>query len=170
MHRKQYRPYIHVVVASVLLTVMGCAGLRITADYGMIIPDAEATAAFDRYELNPNFNYYFSGPELYPNALIGLDSNYTLEPDLWKKVDFTPQTFRSLIKDMQSRAARLYEFQHGFAILDDKGHPIGVWYSLLAVQTWVKMAGDRTVVIGTPEMGVYEKRERDEFGITPMRH
>ena len=170
MSKKQYELMMPVAVAAILLALTGCAGLRVTANYGKIVPSGEVTHAFERYELNPNFNYFISGPELYPNALIALDRSYALEPDLWKRMEFTPQTFRTLIIDMQSMAFRIRDFQHGFAILDDKGRPIGVWYSLLSAATWVKMAGDKTVVIATPDLQVYEKRERESPIVLPGRH
>lgn len=170
MKLKYYESFIYVVVISLFTVIMGCAGSQVIADYGMIIPDSDVTAAFDRYDLNPNYNYYTSGSDLYPDALIGLDKNYTLESDLWKKMDFTPQTFRTLVMDMQNRARQINTLQRGFAVLDNKGRPIGVWYSLLTVRTWVKMSGDRRVVIVTPELGVYEQREKGRSGPPSIRH
>ena len=167
MSRKHYKLLMPVAAAAILLALTGCAGLRVTANYGKIVPSGEVTQAFERYELNPNFNYFISGPELYPNALIALDRSYALEPDIWRRMEFTPQTFRTQIIDMQSIAFRIRDFQHGFAILDDKGRPIGVWYSLLSATTWVKMAGDKTVVMPPPPLGVYEQRERESFMTPP---
>jgi hypothetical protein len=40
------------------------------------------TKAFEKYQVNSNYNYYISGSDVYPNAIIGLDKALTLEPDL----------------------------------------------------------------------------------------
>ena len=161
MSRKHYTLLRTVAVAALFLTVMGCAGVRPTENYGTIVPSAEVTQKFERFELDSNLDYFISGPELYPNALIALDKTYSLEPALWKKVEFTPKTFRALITDMKNKAFLIREFPQGFAILDDNRRPIGAWYSLPGVPTWVKMAGEKTVIIPPPELGVYEKRERE---------
>ena len=171
MKTKRHESFICVAVISLFTLIFGCAGSPLITDYGMIIPDQDVMAAFERYDLNPNYNYYISGSDLYPDALIGLDKNYTLESDLWKKMDFTPQTYRILVMDMQDKARQLNTLQHGFAILDNKGHPIGVWYSLLSVRTWVKMSGERSVIIVTPELGVYDQKEKGKSGMpSSTRH
>jgi hypothetical protein len=142
----------------VLLFSMGCAG-ALTKNNGRITPNVDADKAFESYSINPGYNYYFSGSDVYPNALIGLSKTYTLEPDLWKKIEPTPQEFRDIIKRMQTRAMNHGMNQHGFAILDDKGKQIGIWYSILSARTFVRMNDDRTVVIYTPDQDTYEKRD-----------
>jgi hypothetical protein len=89
---------------------------------------------------------------------------YTLESDLWKKVEMTPPIFRELVMDMQTRALNLGQSQHGFAMFDDKGNGIGIWYSILSARTMLKMKDSRTVIIYTPDIDTYEKYERDGNG------
>jgi hypothetical protein len=64
---------------------------------------------------------------------------------------------------MQSKALSIGQFQHGFAILDDKGRQIGVWYSILRAATTVKMTDDQTVMIYQPPLNTYMRYE-DEKG------
>jgi hypothetical protein len=45
----------------------------------------------------------------------------------------------------------LGESYSGFALFDDKGKQIGVWYSLPDARTSLRMKDDRTVIIFTPE-------------------
>ncbi len=40
---------------------------------------------------------------------------------------------------------------------DDKGRPIGVWYSILTARTFLRMQENGTVRIDTPELDTYEK-------------
>ena len=161
MRGKRYELPVPIAAIVFFLIVTGCASLlRASANYGQIVPNADVTQSFERFEINPNFNYFISGSEPYPNALIALDKTYTLEPTLWKKVEFTPQTFRTLITDMQNKAILGGEIQIGFSILDGNRRAIGAWYSLRDFPTWVKMAGDKTVVIPPPDSSTYERRER----------
>jgi len=143
-----------------LLPASGCTGTHVK-NYGRIIPDRNATLAFEKYQINTQFNYYISGSDVYPNAFIGLDKSYTLDSDLWKKVEMTPKKFRELVQDMQSKALSIGQSQYGFAMFDNKGNKIGIWYSILSVKTFLKMKDERTVIITTPDIDTYLKYEDD---------
>lgn len=158
--QKYWRIVLCVICFLALLPSPGCTGMHVK-NYGRIIPDRDATLAFEKYQINPQFNYYISGSDVYPNAFIGLDKAYTLEPDLWKKVEMTPKKFRELVQDMQSKAMSIGQAQHGFAMFNDKGNKIGIWYSILSVKTTLKMKDERTVIIYTPDIDTYLKYEDD---------
>jgi len=57
---------------------------------------------------------------------------------------------------MQARALALMLIQHGFIMFDDKGNQIGVWYSILEATTALKMKDNRTVIIYTPDIDIYD--------------
>lgn len=148
------------LLAAILCTAAffeGCAALL--KNYGSLAPNDGAASAFEGYRVDPNLNYYFSGPQSYPHALLGLDKSYKLDSDLWRKIEMTPAVLKNLVSNMQQRAKDLSIFQHGFAVLDDKGNQIGIWYSPLDTRTYVKMEGERTVMIDTPPHDTYEKHE-----------
>ena len=48
---------------------------------------------------------------------------------------------------------------HGFAMFDDKGKQIGVWYSILEAKTSLKMKDSNTVIIVTPDINTWLKFE-----------
>jgi hypothetical protein len=152
--------YIYLIYALMLVVFLGCAG-KYFKNYGGIVPNQDATTAFERYQVDPNLNYYYSGSDVYPNAVMGLNKAYTLDSDLWKRVEMTPQLLREFISNMQRRALNLGQMQHGFAILDDKGKQIGIWYSILSVRTVVQMKDNKTVAIHTPDIDTYEKFDED---------
>jgi len=52
-------------------------------------------------------DYYISGSDEYPNALMGLNKKYTLDSAFWKKIDPSPLRFRELVLQMQSGPVRL---------------------------------------------------------------
>lgn len=141
-----------------LLSFTGCAGSHL-ALYGGIIPDGEVTESFEEYRIDPDFNYYISGSDMYPNAIMGLGKAYTLGSTLWKKVEMTPGQLREFVTNMQRKALVI----HGFALVDDRGNRIGVWYSILSAATSLRMENDRTVVIPTPALNTYEETERWPF-------
>ena len=140
------------VVLAIVLTFGGCAGGR----YGNIFPDAQTTQDFDSFRIDPGMNYYYSGPDLFPNALIGLKKEYVLDSDLWKPISPTPASFRDMILHMQEKARDYREFQHGFLMYDNLGKPIGVWYSILRARTFVKMGEGNKVVVCTPDLMIYQ--------------
>jgi hypothetical protein len=146
-----------------LLLCTGCAG-TFFKNHGGITPDSEATKNFETCQINPAYNYYISGSDVYPNALMGLNKAYTLDSDLWKKIEPTPQEFREIVQNMQSKALSLGQNQHGFAILDDSGKRIGVWYSLLSVRTVVQKKEGGKVVIHTPDLDTYQRYEDQDAG------
>ncbi len=143
---------ITLTVLCMALLLSGCVAGR----YGEIKPDWQATQDFDAFRIDPNMNYYYSGPDLFPNALIGLKKEYILDNDLWKPIKPTPASFRDMILHMQEKARDYREFQHGFLMCDDKGKPIGVWYSILKARTFVKMGEDNKVVVYTPDLMIYQ--------------
>jgi hypothetical protein len=131
--------------------------------YGQINPSTEATRIFESYQVNPDFRYYISGSDVYPNALIGLHKDYPLDPrTLWKEVEMTPQKMKSIVEYMKTKAFEYFQYQHGFDILDDKGKPIGIWYSILTARTFVRTNPDGTVRIDTPDLDTYEKHRGKE--------
>ncbi|MBP8980975.1 MAG: hypothetical protein KBG09_07025 [Syntrophobacterales bacterium] len=152
MARKERKAMSWILALIAALTICGCLGGR----YGNILPDGQTTKDFDAFRIDPGMNYYYSGPDLYPNALIGLKKEYVLDNDLWKPIQPTPASFRDMIIHMQEKARDYREFQHGFLMYDDRGKPIGVWYSILKARTFVKMGEGNKVVVYTPDLMIYQ--------------
>jgi hypothetical protein len=141
-----------------MLLSSGCASTALK-NYGSIVPDGRVMEAFDRFQVNPNYDYFYSGSEVYPSAVIGLDKSYTLESDLWKKLDMTPVKLKEIVTNMKFKSATV-NFKsplHGFAIFDDSGKQIGVWYSIIEATTKssVRMKDNRTVLIDTPDINTW---------------
>ena len=149
--------------AAIVCAIMSSAGCTaLFKNYGTIALNDEVKNAFENYRIDPDLNYYFSGSESYPTALIGLNKSYTLDSEFWRKIEVTPAVLRNLVSSMQKKAESLSRFQYGFAILDDKGRQIGIWYSILDVRTFVKMEDEKTVIINTPPQNTYEQFEGND--------
>lgn len=147
---------------------ISCAsGTALTKKWGKITPDTDVKNYFETYHINPEMNYYISGSDVYPNAILGLNKAFTLDSTLWKKVELTEAKLQELVTDMKSRAIGFGQVQFGFAVLDDQGKQIGVWYSILSAATSIQMKGDKKVMIYTPDYNTYEKYEDNSS--RPMR-
>jgi hypothetical protein len=149
---------VYMIGLLLLIASLGCAGLF--SGYGNITPDDEATRAFETFQINPDYHYYYSGSETYPSAFIGIHKKYKLEPNLWKKLEVTPKLYKDIITQMQFKAFnQLGMHQFGYAITDAKGDRIGIWYSIMSARTSVRMKDDATVILTTPDIDTYLKYE-----------
>ena len=126
--------------------------------YGELRPSREATDAFETFRIDPGKEYYLSGSDVYPNAIIGIDKSRTIETDLWKKRDLTAEGMKELVGNMRSRAMGHIAFLQGFDILDDRGAKIGEWFSLPGMSIVIRMKGEDRVSISTPFLDVYPDR------------
>jgi hypothetical protein len=153
------------------MSMVACASL--SRNYGRFIASAEVTKELEGYQVNPDFRYYISGSDLYPNALMGLDRNYHLDPaTLWKEVDMSPPQMKAIVDAMKSKVFTLFTTLHGFTLTDNNGRPIGIWYSILKARTFVRINDNGTVRIDTPDLDTYESgdRERERNMGGPLRY
>jgi hypothetical protein len=140
------------------LPLVACGSLF--KNYGRIAPSNEVNQDFVRFRVHPEYRYYISGSELYPNALMGLHRAHRLSPEtLWKEVEMTPKQMKEIIENMQTKGRELMKYPQGFEILDYTGHPIGVWFSILTATSFVRMEEDGTVTINTPDPDTYDRFE-----------
>ena len=132
----------------VFLSTVSCTCFK---NYGKLETNADVTAAFNKAEINPGFDYYISGSDTYPRSIMGLNKAYKFDSNLWKKVELTPEELKELTTRMQQRAISCCgQVPFGFAILDEKGKQIGVWYSILVPSMSIKMIDDRNIIIYPP--------------------
>ncbi len=121
--------------------------------YGELRPSQEVTDAFQTFRIAPEKNYFISGSDICPNAIITIDKSRTLESDLWKKIDLTSDEMKKLVGNMRSRA--MDQFLQGFDILDDRGAKIGEWFSLAGINVTIWIKGIDGVSISTPPSDIY---------------
>jgi hypothetical protein len=150
-----------VLICFLVMMLSSCAGLWPNR-VGRIVPDPEAALTFEKKQCGAEYQYYYSGSELYPSALMGIRKDIRLEDDtLWKKVDMTPERCLDMVSHIQTRALGLSLFPYGFVIQDDQGKRIGIWYSILTATTPVWMKDNHTAVIHTPPVDTYLRYEKD---------
>ncbi len=166
---KKKGKFIFYIIFGALLLLAGCSTFMFK-NFGSVRPDTDVTNDFEKLQINANLNYYISGSDVYPTSILGLNKAYTLDTDLWKKIEMTPELFSELVTNMQMRSIQCCgESMHGFYIFDDKNNKIGVWYSLIIGSIVIQMKKDGKVVIFPPRDDVYKKYE-DQTNNRMMHH
>jgi len=121
-----------VIVSALLLAVMLTAQTGFTASErkgSRIVTSREATEIWHSYEINPNYNYYYSGPNSQPNYIIGIDNKYQFTSKKWKPVDLTPEMLKKWFNFIKPRVGYSLD-TYGAFITGPNGERLGMWYSV----------------------------------------
>jgi hypothetical protein len=146
------------LIVTACLGMLACSTLLM--HYGRIALNPERAALLERYTVQPEYRYYISGSGHYPNALMGLHRDYRLDPEtLWKEVAIAPELLKDIVESIKTISFRYGYFPNGYDLLDDRGRPIGFWYSLAMATTLVRMQEDGTVRIDTPPLDTYTRMD-----------
>lgn len=133
-----------------LIFCNGCNG-TLFKNYGRIEVNENITSFFEKYQIDPDLIYYISGSDVYPTSILGINKNYILDTEVWKKIEMTPEYLTQTVNNMRGRLRECCLVdQRGFAVYDDKNNQIGVWYSMLTGAIIVQMKQDRRVVVHPP--------------------
>ncbi|HOG17420.1 MAG: hypothetical protein A4E73_03290 [Syntrophaceae bacterium PtaU1.Bin231] len=147
-------------IVAALLTVLALAGCADFRMRGSFQADREISRSFERFEFRPELNYYSSGSDAHPNAMLGLNKEYTLESDLWKQIE-KAEALKEMVRGMQKKAAELHLTLHGFRVLDNEGRAIGIWYAIPEARAALVMKGEKRVLVYTPDTGTYMRYEQE---------
>ena len=125
----------------------GCAAnQQARGNYGSLKLSSEVDQVFQKYQVLPQYRYYFSGSETKPQAIIGIDRNYTLVTRLWKEVpDLTSEQLKKWIDQMLGFRPAIRTF--GAQILGPGGEQVGIWYSPYNDTTVTMQADNRIEVV-----------------------
>lgn len=124
----------------------GCSG-----NYGRLKLSNEVDKTFEDAVVLPDYQYYYSGGDTRPRAILAIQKGYELQTSLWKKVDLDPEQLKKWILFMTE--FRGYNFRtFGSRVLDPEGKQVGMWYSAWN-RTFVKMLGENKVAVYPPQTG-----------------
>lgn len=142
-----------VVILFITVTIVfgGCA-----ENYGRLQRNEEVNKIFKSYQILPDHNYYYVGPEGRPDAIMGIESVYTLETTQWTQFDPSDKTLKKGVDSINfhhSTSVRYYPY--GFNILDPAGTRVGIWYS---IWDWT------TVIMEDNRIRVFPPAKQDPFG------
>ena len=143
-------------------TLSGCT---LAVKSSGVITSQEATALWHSYEVLPNYNYYYAGPDTRPFYIIGIDDRYKLKSKLWKPVDLTPEMLNNWFNYYRPRVGGYNPLPYGAFIMDPAGERIGLWYS---IQDWrltgsASFGENNEVTIYMPTNEGHRKRDQNPF-------
>ncbi len=126
-----------------LAGLSGCSGT-----YGRLAVNPDVKELFERNEVLPDHQYFYTESAVWPRVVMGLHQDYTLQSDFWHPVKATPERLKRWL-EFQQGSERYLMAQNGSDILNKNGRKIGVWYALKDSRDWgvVKMIDDKTVNI-----------------------
>lgn len=144
-----------VIIATGLFAfIFSCKSMNLypAKDGGHFQQDPAAEAGFLKSEVSPGYKYYTYGPNDFPDVLLGLNSQYKLEPGVFTPLpSVTPETMKSLVDRMQHRAYTTTDILRGFYIIkNDGGDIIGTWYGPFLFTSIVRIK-DGVVSISFPD-------------------
>ena len=131
------------IPATIAIIFAGCAA----PISGRLQSNPEATELFKSSQILSNHQYYVSGFQRIPYAIIAVDKNYQLRSGRWKPIDMDSTSLNQLIYRME----HVYSLNpRGAWIMDNDGSRLGIWYSSQR-QTLVKRDRENRVVVVNPD-------------------
>ena len=141
--KKDWRFFLSFLLALMIALLSGCGA----SIHGRLQSSHEITQAFKNNQILSDHQYYYSGFQRIPYAIIGIDNRYRLRSSRWKPIELNP----TLLNQLAYRMEHVYSIQpRGAWILDHDDNRIGIWYSSI-YQTKVLVEKDNYVVVVTPE-------------------
>jgi hypothetical protein len=137
------RLFLKLILALMTLFFTGCG----SATFGRLQNSPEVTQVFKNSQILSGHQYYVSGFQRVPYAIIAIDSKYQLRSGRWQPIDMDSSTLKQIIYRMEvvySLAPR------GAWIVDHEGNRLGVWYSS-QYQTKVDRDEKNQIVVVSPE-------------------
>lgn len=110
-----------VLVASTVLS--GCF-----ENYGRLKHNNEVTRAFQTYQVEPDYKYYYYGRTNMPYAIVGIDRAYHMQSRVWREVDHDTEQFNKMIYWVWDDVFLPF-YLSGAYITDPGGKKVGIWYS-----------------------------------------
>lgn len=143
-----------VFLAGLAFFLAGCAGAF--SGYGRLAPNEQVGRDLESGNPPAGYQYYYSGPDAMPNAILGIADGYTLDTRVWKPVDLTPKQLHEWMQWITRNYGTSLRYR-GADVLDSSGKKVGIWYSP-AWNTVVQVKGDQ-VVVHLPSVDSMDKRK-----------
>jgi hypothetical protein len=146
-YRKNLSRTIPVVFLLITITIVfgGCA-----ENYGRLQRSEEVDELFKGYQVLPDHNYYYVGPEGRPDAIMGIQYEYTLETTQWTQFKASDDILKKWVDTINFyHNTGVQYYPYGFFILDPAGSRLGIWYSIWDWTT-VMMKDDKRIQVFPP--------------------
>ena len=161
---KSFRAFAITLAFILAVLVAGCSVHN--GNQGILRLSGEINDMFETHQVKDEYNYYYTGRDARPDAILGVDKKYKLRSSLWKPVELTSGQLGQWI-DMMTDHRGFSIRTYGAEVLGPGNEPIGIWYSPWSWTT-VRLVGNDEVVIHTPtgepfypKMGVTFRGKKD---------
>lgn len=135
---KQARRGAPFLAGMLLLTVFtGCM-----QTFGRFSKDDQVREAFRNGTVPAELNYFYTGRETMPYAIMGIDPSYAVPSAFWIAFDPQPERLRDISSNLYGRDR--YD-PYGFNIVAPDGAFVGIWFSNLNFASVVVNQENRTV-------------------------
>ncbi|MEJ2170834.1 MAG: hypothetical protein P8X90_35535 [Desulfobacterales bacterium] len=131
------------LLMSTALVFAGCGSVT----YGRLENSPEVTQVFKEGKILSNHQYYVSGFQRVPYAIIAIADNYQLQSGRWQPLDINSTTLDQMVYRMDHVYSLI---PRGAWILDHEGHRLGVWFSS-QYQTTVQREKNNQIMVASPE-------------------
>jgi hypothetical protein len=127
MKLKKDQTKLHDRIGIIVLLIIGlCFLTACSSDYGVLRTDPEVTKTFKSRNPYPGYNYYFTRNAIHPQAIMGIDKEYTLKSKIWTEVDSSGVSLEQLLERvLMSKYTSLY----GANLISPDDKKMGVWFS-----------------------------------------
>ena len=114
------------VFIGILIVICGCA-----ERYGSLQRSDEVNRMFKTYRILDGYIYYYSGPEGRPDAIMGIQDDYTLQTTQWTPLNTGREALKKGVNSINFyHSNRSQNYPYGFHILGPEGQQLGIWYSI----------------------------------------
>lgn len=143
-----------IVLVSFLVT--GCA---VPKNQGRLAQSFEVTQLVESGAVLPGHTYYYTGPEVMPDAIIAVDNRYALKSKYWIQVDNVEEQLAEWNRYIENDSVFRYTDAYSGAWLTTPDEQrAGIWYSKYD-HTVVRFPDASSIIIYAPVVPV----EHDSF-------
>lgn len=125
-----------------------------TANYGRFKSSLEVEKIFKSGQVLSGHQYYYSGSNTNPDAVMGIHQNYALDDEFWNKAGDIQKELKSWVEQININL-----MASGYYIMTPDGKKIGVYYSPWSTGP-VKMGDNNQVIIHLPDKESDTRRVR----------
>ena len=113
-------------ITALLAAIFLFSGFTGCDNYGKLKRDPSLTKAFQNYQVDDGYTFYYLGRDNRPYAIAGIDPRYTLKSEFWQPMEPKTEQFRIMIYWIWTE--HNYE-PYGAYIIGPDGNKVGVFYS-----------------------------------------
>lgn len=141
------------IVLALGVTVGGCT---LSPDQGKMVRTLEVDRLIESATVLPGHTYFFAGPEAEPDAIIAIESSFTLQSKYWIRVEEVAGQLKMWNRLLENDTRIVYGYE-GFKILTPEGKQAGIWYSKFDYSV-VRFPDPSSLILYAPLSGMKRNR------------